>query len=158
MKKHFTNLRIALVGFLVCLMSMSMMAQNVTLDFSVNDWGLATSSAEGGTAAQSFTNTDGYSVTLFATTKYYYYNNTYTDDHYYCLMLGKTNSTLTLPAFDFDVEKIEETVTSYLVVGIIFVRNSIQISFCRHGLMERSIKYAYMFHIGQQFLHHLDTQ
>ena len=112
MKKHFTNLRIALVGFLVCLMSMSMMAQNVTLDFSVNDWGLATSSAEGGTAAQSFTNTDGYSVTLFATTKYYYYNNTYTDDHYYCLMLGKTNSTLTLPAFDFDVEKIEVVGTS----------------------------------------------
>lgn len=112
MKKHFTNLRIALVGFLVCLMSMSMMAQNVTLDFSVNDWGLATSSAEGGTAAQSFTNTDGYSVTLFATTKYYYYNNTYTDDNYYCLILGKTNSTLTLPAFDFDVEKIEVVGTS----------------------------------------------
>ena len=65
MKKHFTNLRIALVGFLVCLMSMSMMAQNVTLDFSVNDWGLATSSAEGGTAAQSFTNTDGYSTAFF---------------------------------------------------------------------------------------------
>ena len=114
MKKHFTNLRMALVGFLVCLMSMSMMAQTpaVTLDFTTNDWNLPASSADGGTTAQSFTNTDGYTVTLYASTKFYYYYNTYTDDNYHCLMLGKNNSTLTLPAFDFDVEKIEIVGTS----------------------------------------------
>lgn len=102
MKKHFTNLRIALVGFLVCLMSMSMMAQTpaVTLDFSTNDWNIPAGPTGSSTTA-TYTNNDGYTITLSASTKYGWYD---TDPHY--LLLGKLNSTLTLPVFDFAVEKI----------------------------------------------------
>ena len=103
MKKHFTNLRMALVGFLVCLMSLSMMAQTpaVILDFSTNDvWGIPAGPTGSSTTA-TYTNADNYSITLSATTKYGWYD---TDPHY--LLLGKQNSTLTFPAFDFPVEKI----------------------------------------------------
>lgn len=101
MKKHFTNLRIALVGFLVCLMSMSMMAQRVTLDFTTNDWGFPTASKA--VEQASFTNTDGYTIILEGTTGqgYRWYDN------YQYLLNGQTGATLTLPAFDFAVEKIE---------------------------------------------------
>lgn len=99
MKKHFTNLRIALVGFLVCLMSMSMMAQDVTLDFTVNDWGFPTSKV---IVQNSYTNAAGYTITLEGTTGngYRWYSN------YNYLLNGKEGATLTLPAFDFAVEKI----------------------------------------------------
>lgn len=80
-------------------------AQEVTLDFTENSWGLPVSSGNGLTETLDYT--DGTTtITLSATTKYYY-NAT---DKY--LMLGKANSTLTLQAFDFDVAKIEVVGTS----------------------------------------------
>jgi hypothetical protein len=105
MKKHFTNLRIALVGFLVCLMSMSMMAQTnprVTLDFTTNDWGLPTDYI---TTDSTFTNGD-YSITLAGGTSGSGYKFITNNSGNY-LIFGKNNATLTLPAFDFAVEKIE---------------------------------------------------
>ena len=101
MKKHFTNLRMALVGILVCLMSLSMMAQTVTLDFTTNDWGFPTASKA--VAQASFTNTDGYTIILEGSTGngYRWYEN------YQYLLNGQTGATLTLPAFDFAVERIE---------------------------------------------------
>ena len=103
MKKHFTNLRIAIVGFLLCLFSMSMMAQTpaVTLDFTTNDWGFPTTAKA--VEQASFTNTAGYTIILEGTTGngYRWYDN------YQYLLNGQTGATLTLPAFDFAVEKIE---------------------------------------------------
>lgn len=71
----------------------------VTLDFTSNDaWELPLGSGNGITTEKSYS--DGtYSITLSATTKYYFNSDGY-------LMLGKSGSTLTLPAFSFDVYKI----------------------------------------------------
>ncbi len=69
-----------------------------TLDFTTNSWGLPTS---GVTASQSYTDNQGYTITLEASTAYYYN----TQDKY--LMLGKSGSTLTLPAFDKAVTQID---------------------------------------------------
>ena len=71
----------------------------VTLDFTTNNWGLPEGSSSKATASQSFTN-ESYTITLEAADGYYYNTQGY-------LMLGKSGSTLTLPAFDFDVSKIE---------------------------------------------------
>ncbi len=70
------------------------------LDFTTNTWGLPEGSANLMTEAKEFTN-GTHKVTLqgSGTAGYYYNASGY-------LMLGKTNATLTLPAFDFDVEKI----------------------------------------------------
>ena len=71
---------------------------DVTLDFTAAgaDWGIPTSGTNKTRA--SFTNGD-YTIYLCATTNYKA-NNGY-------LILGKKDSYLELPAFDFDVEKIE---------------------------------------------------
>lgn len=71
----------------------------VTLDFTSNtSWELPVGSGNGVQTSASYS--DGtYSITLAATTKYYFNSDGY-------LMLGKSGSTLTLPAFSFDVEKI----------------------------------------------------
>lgn len=103
--KKIDKLRVTLLGFLVCLMSMSLMAQRVTMDFTTNEWGLPVGSSAGITASTPYTNADGYTITLAASTKFYFHNEGY-------LMLGKSGSTLTLPAFDFNVEKIEIVGTS----------------------------------------------
>lgn len=71
----------------------------VTLDFTTNTWGLPTS---GGTTETAYTNGE-YEIKLYASNAYYYFTNNK------CLLLGKQNATLTLPAFDFDVEKIVVT-------------------------------------------------
>lgn len=71
----------------------------VTLDFTTNSWGFPEGSGNKGTESQSFTN-GSYTITLEATSFGYYYNTGY-------LLFGKAGSTLTLPAFDFDVSKIE---------------------------------------------------
>ena len=77
------------------------MAQEVTLDFTVNDWGLPESSSEKLTESKSFTN-GTYSITLQGSSDGGYYFNK--SDKY--LLLGKKGATLTLPAFDFDVSSI----------------------------------------------------
>ncbi len=74
-------------------------AQEVTMDFTTNAWGLPVGSANKATASKSFTS-EGYTITLAAG---YYYNS----DGY--LMLGKKNATLTFPAFSFEVDKIVVT-------------------------------------------------
>ena len=79
-------------------------AQEVSLDFTTNVWGLPETSANGQTEEASFTNGE-YAITLGATTKYYFNTEGY-------LMLGKEGSYLNLPAFDFAVGKIEVTGTS----------------------------------------------
>lgn len=68
--------------------------QEVTLDFTTNSWGLPTSKGKNSTSYTSGT----YTITLQASTEYKYVNG--------YLLIGKANSSLTLPAFDFDVEKI----------------------------------------------------
>jgi hypothetical protein len=83
----------------------SMMAADVvkaTLDFTSNTaWNLPVGSGDGITTDSAYS--DGtYTIRLAATTKYYFNTDGY-------LMLGKANSTLTLPAFDFDVTKIVVT-------------------------------------------------
>lgn len=75
-------------------------AQEVTLGFTTNSWNLPVGSDNKGTTSQTFTN-GTYSITLEATSSGYYYNTAK------YLMLGKKDATLTLPAFDFDVYKIE---------------------------------------------------
>lgn len=78
----------------------SVSAQDVVLDFSTNTWGLPEGSGAKGTAAATFTN-GTYTIGLEAASSGYYFN---TQGY---LMLGKKDATLSLPAFDFDVAKIE---------------------------------------------------
>lgn len=92
-------LRLSLIALLAVFCGGGAFAQEVTLDFTTNDWGLPVGSSNKGTTAQDFSN-GTYTITLQAADGFYYNTNKY-------LMLGKKNSTLTLPAFTFDVEKIE---------------------------------------------------
>ena len=72
-----------------------------TLDFSTNAWELPVGSSAGATAAADFSN-GTYTINLMATTKYYFNSDGY-------LMLGKSGSTLTLPAFEWNTTKIVVT-------------------------------------------------
>lgn len=92
-------LRLSLIALLAVFCGEGAFAQEVTLDFTTNNWGLPVGSSNKGTTAQDFSN-GTYTITLQAADGYYYNTSKY-------LMLGKKNSTLTLPAFTFDVEKIE---------------------------------------------------
>ncbi|MBQ6192004.1 MAG: endonuclease [Bacteroidaceae bacterium] len=69
-----------------------------TLDFTSNSWDLPTT---GTNTTKSYTNAQGYTVTLTASSSYYYN----AQDKY--LILGKSGSTLTLPAFDKAVTRID---------------------------------------------------
>ena len=82
-----TLVMIVFAGGVIC-------GQEVTLDFTTNSWGLPTSKGKNSTSYTSGT----YTITLQASTEYKYVNG--------YLLIGKANSSLTLPAFDFDVEKI----------------------------------------------------
>ena len=84
--------------FAVVLAVFSVQAQDVVLDFTTNDWGFPESKQ---TTKQTFTNGEGYSITLEAPTAYAFYPR----DKY--LLFGKSGAVLTLPAFDFAVSKIE---------------------------------------------------
>ncbi len=102
---------------LLCAVFGVVQAQQVSLDFSTNDWGLPEGSANKLTESKSFTNSAGYTVTLQAADGYYFNTQGY-------LMLGKAGSTLTLPAFTFKVSKIAVVGTnsaSTSVVQNIFV-------------------------------------
>ena len=91
------TLRFTLLSMLMMLCG-TMWGQEVTLSFATNDWSLPEGSDAGITGPSSYSNNDNYTITLEATTKFYYN----TSDKY--LLLGKSGSTLTLPAFNFDVE------------------------------------------------------
>jgi hypothetical protein len=98
MKKLFSLLTLALL-------TLSAWASSVTFDFTTNGWNLPVGSDNKQKAAAQFSN-NGYTITLEAADGYYW-NNT---GNY--LMLGKQNSTLTFPAFDKNVTKIEVEGTS----------------------------------------------
>ena len=76
-------------------------AQEVSLDFTSNDWGLPEGSANKAVNTATFTNGE-YSIELTGSSGAGYYFNA---DGY--LMLGKSGASLSLPAFDFAVSKIE---------------------------------------------------
>ena len=72
---------------------------SVTFDFSTNIFSLPEGSKNKETTAKDYTY-NGYTITLAAETNGYYYNAGY-------LMLGKSGSSLTFPAFPFNVSKIK---------------------------------------------------
>lgn len=91
-------LRISMIAVLALIANFSF-GQEVTLDFSTNNWNLP----EGATnkIKTAATYTDGtYTISMSASSDGHYWN----PDGY--LLFGKANAFLTLPAFDFDVAKI----------------------------------------------------
>ena len=92
---------------LICALAMicgSISAQEVTLDFESNEWGLPEGSTNKTVDKKDYSN-GTYTITLEGSegNGYYWHNK----DLY--LFMGKQGAKLTLPAFDFDVEKIEVT-------------------------------------------------
>ena len=69
---------------------------NVTFDLTDNAWGFPTS---GGTTEETYTNS-GYSIKVYAPNEFKFVSQGY-------LFFGKSGAYLTLPAFDFDVDKID---------------------------------------------------
>ena len=88
---------------ILCLMlaTFSIQAQEVTLDFTTNNWGFPEKSANKKVETANFTY-DGYTIALTGggASNGYYFTSGY-------LMLGKTNATLTLPASVKDARSIE---------------------------------------------------
>ena len=82
------------------------MAQEVTLDFTENTWGLPNDSKEKLIDAAQYTS-GGYTITMEGSTGggYYYHSS----GKY--VLIGKQGASLTLPAFNFDVAKIAVTGT-----------------------------------------------
>ena len=73
---------------------------NTTFDLTQNDWGFPEGSANKAVEEGSFSNS-GYTIKVAGSNSNgYYYNTGY-------LMIGKAGAYLTLPAFDYDVDKIE---------------------------------------------------
>jgi hypothetical protein len=101
------NLRYSLV-FLMAMVMGTAFGQEVTLDFTLADandskvsaWGFPAGSANKLVEEQSFTY-GGYTVKVAGSAGYYWHDK----DHY--LLFGKQGATVTLPAFSFDVERID---------------------------------------------------
>lgn len=112
MTKH---LRLLWVTLLMCVCAVGGWAQDVTLDFSNSGWGLSTTRKK--TAGSC--SCDGYTITFNASSAGYGKQGTN-------LIMGKKDATLSLPAFDFDVEKIVlgETSGSKSVTFNVFVGNT----------------------------------
>ena len=102
-------LRLTFVTLLALVSNMSFAADAepaVTLDFTSNDvWKLPTDYTK---TKGTFTN-GTYTITLEAASSGYKFNK-YSGSE--CLIFGKKDATLTLPAFDFDVERIDVVGTS----------------------------------------------
>ena len=91
-------LRISMIAVLALIANFSF-GQTVTLDFSTNNWKLPEGSTKKIKTAATYT--DGtYTISMSASSDGHYWN----PDGY--LLFGKTNASITLPAFDFDVAKI----------------------------------------------------
>ena len=96
MKKFLLSITLMLAAIV------GVQAQRVSLDFTTNDsWGFPVGSSNKAVETGTFTSGD-YSIELTGSSGNGYYFNS---DGY--LMLGKSGATLTLPAFDFNVSKIE---------------------------------------------------
>ena len=90
-----------MIAALLMMFGTTAMAQEVTLDFTTNDeWKIPTDYV---TEAASYTNADKYTIIINAPNGHKYNEK----DHY--LIWGKADATLTLPAFGFDVERIDVT-------------------------------------------------
>ena len=77
-------------------------AQEVTLDFTNSKtWNLPVGSKNSVKTQKTYSN-GTYSITINASAGHYLVGS----ENNYSLLLGKKDATLTLPAFDFDVEKI----------------------------------------------------
>ena len=96
--RYFFVAALAMIG-------MSVNAQEVTIDFSgdVDNWGIGTEQVK---EAKSYTY-NGLTITLTPSDGNYF--RWYTSGN---ILLGKQGDTLTLPAFDFDVEQIQIQGTS----------------------------------------------
>lgn len=78
-------------------------AQEVTLDFTNSKtWNIPVGSGNKVKTQKTYSN-GTYSITINASAGHYLVGS---KENNYSLLLGKKNATLTLPAFDFDVEKI----------------------------------------------------
>ena len=75
-------------------------SQEVTLDFTDSSWGFPTTKV---VQATSYTNSDGYTITVEGTTGNGF--RVYSNPAYF--LFGQQGASITLPAFDFDVDKIE---------------------------------------------------
>ena len=79
-------------------------AQEVTLDFTDNSvWNFPAGSSNKGIAEASFTN-GTYTVKVAGANGYYYFTDKTNGN---CLLLGKLDAYVELPAFSFDVERID---------------------------------------------------
>ncbi len=98
-------LRFSVVAFLAMMGYGQVAAQEVTIDFSgdTDNWGIGTDKTE---EAKEFTY-NGYTIKLAASSGAYY--RWYDTGN---ILLGKKGATLTLPAFSFDVERIDVVGTS----------------------------------------------
>ena len=106
---------------LLAMMVGNVMAQDVTLDFTLETeegskqsvWGFPASSKNKQVEEQSFTY-NGYTVKVAGSegNGYYWHDK----DHY--LLFGKQGAYVTLPAFDFDVQRIEIEGTSGASTGV----------------------------------------
>ena len=98
--KRILRLFLTLLMLVVCA---SGFAQEVTLDFTNSKtWNLPVGKANSVKTQKSYSN-GTYSITINASAGHYLVGS---KENNYSLLLGKKNATLTLPAFDFDVEKI----------------------------------------------------
>lgn len=101
MIKHLRFLLLALVAMAV---SANVHAQAVTIDFSgADNWGIGTTNV---TEAKTYTY-GGYTIKLTPSSGCYF--RWYDSGN---ILLGKTGATIELPAFDFDVERIDVEGTS----------------------------------------------
>ena len=85
---------------LLCAVVGTAWGQEVTLDLTDSSWGFPTTKV---ITATSYTNSDGYTITVEGTTGNGF--RVYSNPDYF--LFGQQGASITLPAFDFDVEKIE---------------------------------------------------
>ncbi len=85
---------------LLCAVVSTAWGQEVTLDLTDGSWNFPTTKV---VKATSYTNSDGYTITVEGTTGNGF--RVYSNPNYF--LFGQQGASITLPAFDFDVEKIE---------------------------------------------------
>ena len=128
---------------LLAMIGLNISAQEVTLDFTITDpadetgktsaWGFPASSANKTVDEKPFTY-DGWTVKVAGSTGegYYWHDK----DHY--LLFGKQGAYLTLPAFNFDVERIDiEGNSARVTAQLLLVQSRIFLSEMRLLVLKR---------------------